>query len=117
MVKLWCVPVSDASCAYLADLATFATPLHHGCSECPYAPWDAYRLDLFADEYMQETVKRVHWTDYANRGEHPSWQDDEWRLNYPRVRYEVTIGEHELTELPKRGELMLPFVVPRHLDY
>ena len=34
VVKLWAVPVSDESSAYLADLATFAPPLHHGCSEC-----------------------------------------------------------------------------------
>lgn len=114
VVKLWAVPVADASSAYLADLATFATPLHHGCSEYPQAPWDPYRLDLFADEYMEETVKRVHWTDIED--EHPDWQDDEWRYVFPRVRYEVSIGEHDLDELPKRGEPRF-HIMPWRLDY
>ena len=116
VVKLWAVPVADTRSAYLADLATFATPLHHGCSECAYAPWDAYRLDLFGQHYMEESVNLLHWTDYANRGELPNGQDEGWRLSFPEVRYEVSIGEHELTELPKRGDARY-LEVPRHLDF
>ena len=114
VVKLWAVPLTDESSAYLADLATFATPLHHGCSEYPQAPWDAYRLDLFADEYMIQTVERVRWEDYGD--DHPDWQDDEWRLVFPRVRYEVTIGEHDLDELPRRGNPRF-HIMPWRLDY